>query len=89
LPPAVTEKACRALTGIALPAGTRLVLEKPFGSDTASAEELDQIVSGLVPEDQVYRADHCLGMSTVLNILDDRFLEGGVSISQDMGGGCP
>ena len=38
LPPAVAEQACRALTQINLPATTRLVLEKPFGSDAASAE---------------------------------------------------
>jgi glucose-6-phosphate 1-dehydrogenase len=73
LPPAIAEQACRALTMITLPANTRLVIEKPFGSDTASAETLNQILTGLVPEDQVYRVDHYLGLSTVLNIFGLRF----------------
>ena len=73
LPPAVAEQACRALTGIPLPATTRLVLEKPFGSDAASADALNQILTRLVPEDQIYRVDHYLGLSTVLNIFGLRF----------------
>jgi glucose-6-phosphate 1-dehydrogenase len=73
LPPAVAEQACRALTQIALPATTRLVLEKPFGSDAANADTLNQIVTRLVPEDQIYRVDHYLGLSTVLNIFGLRF----------------
>src|SRR5690349_16875735 len=73
LPPAVTAKACQALTGVALPEGTRLVLEKPFGVDTASAEELNKLLASLVPEDQIHRVDHFLGKSTVLNILGLRF----------------
>jgi glucose-6-phosphate 1-dehydrogenase len=73
LPPVVVVQACRALTRIILPAGTRLVIEKPFGSDAASADTLNQIVTGLVREDQVYRVDHYLGLSTVLNIFGLRF----------------
>jgi len=73
LPPAVTEQACRALTGLTVPPDTRLVMEKPFGSDTASADKLNQVLTRLVPEDQIYRVDHYLGMSTVLNILGLRY----------------
>jgi glucose-6-phosphate 1-dehydrogenase len=73
LPPAVTEQACRALTGRTLPADTRLVLEKPFGSDAESAERLNQVLTRLVPEDQIYRVDHYLGLSTVLNIFGLRY----------------
>ena len=73
LPPAVTEKACRALKGVGLPTGTRLVMEKPFGTDAASAEALNELLAQLVPEDHVHRVDHFLGMSTVLNILGVRF----------------
>ncbi|MGW4947420.1 glucose-6-phosphate dehydrogenase [Actinoplanes sp. NPDC004185] len=73
LPPAVTAKACQALTGLDLPAGTRLVLEKPFGTDTAGAERLNQLLATLVPEEQIHRVDHFLGKSTVLNILGLRF----------------
>ena len=73
LPPAVTKRACRALTQVTLPATTRLVMEKPFGSDAASAETLNNVLTRLVPEDQIYRVDHYLGLSTVLNIFGLRF----------------
>ena len=73
LPPAVTEQACRVLAEIGVPEGTRLVLEKPFGSDVESAEKLNELVARIVPEGHVHRVDHFLGMSTVLNILGLRF----------------
>lgn len=73
LPPEVTIAACRALARIGVPEGTQLVLEKPFGVDQESASALNELLHGLVPEDQVYRVDHFLGMSTVLNILGIRF----------------
>ena len=73
LPPSVTVQACRVLAGIGLPEGTRLVIEKPFGTDAASAEALNGLLARLVPEDQVYRVDHYLGMATVLNIVGLRF----------------
>ena len=73
LPPAVTEKACRALAETGVPASTRLVMEKPFGSDVASARSLNELLAGLVSEDHVHRVDHFLGMSTVLNIVGLRF----------------
>lgn len=73
LPPAVTVRACQVLTGIDVPAGTRLVLEKPFGTDAASAAALNAVLTRIVPERQIFRVDHFLGMSTVLNILGLRF----------------
>ena len=73
LPPAVTVEACRVLTGIELPGGTRFVMEKPFGTDAASARALNELLARMVPEDRVFRVDHYLGMSTVLNIVGLRF----------------
>ena len=52
---------------------TRIVLEKPFGHDLHSAEELNAIVSHVFPEDAVYRIDHYLGKETVQNIVMFRF----------------
>lgn len=72
LPPAITAKACDALDGL-LPEGVRLALEKPFGTDEASARKLNQKLATLVPEDRVFRVDHFLGTSGVLNILGTRF----------------
>jgi glucose-6-phosphate 1-dehydrogenase len=73
LPPAVTRRACEALREIGVPDGTRLVMEKPFGTDMASARELNALVAGIVPEDHVHRVDHFLGMATVLNVIGLRF----------------
>jgi glucose-6-phosphate 1-dehydrogenase len=52
---------------------TRIILEKPFGHDLHSAEELNAIVSRVFPEDAVYRIDHYLGKETVQNIMVFRF----------------
>ncbi|SLM02431.1 glucose-6-phosphate 1-dehydrogenase [Actinoplanes sp. SE50/110] len=73
LPPAVTAKACEALLDVDLPDGTRLVLEKPFGTGANSAAALNRLLTRLVPEERIHRVDHFLGKSTVLNILGLRF----------------
>ncbi len=73
LPPAISQKACSVLTPEELPEGTRLVMEKPFGSSVESARELNATLANLVPEDHIHRVDHFLGKSTVLNILGLRF----------------
>lgn len=73
LPPSVTIAACSALEAVELPAGTVLGLEKPFGTDLASARQLNRRLLRLVPENQVHRVDHFLGKSTVLNLLGLRF----------------
>jgi glucose-6-phosphate 1-dehydrogenase len=52
---------------------TRVVIEKPFGNDLASARELDQQLSRFLREDQIFRIDHYLGKETVQNILMFRF----------------
>jgi glucose-6-phosphate 1-dehydrogenase len=52
---------------------SRVVIEKPFGHDLASARELDQHVMRYLQADQVYRIDHYLGKDTVQNILAFRF----------------
>jgi len=73
LPPAITIKACQALTTIDYPPQLRLALEKPFGSDAASAHALNELLASMVPEKQIFRVDHFLGKATVLNLLGLRF----------------
>lgn len=51
----------------------RLIVEKPFGSDLASARELNAHILRLAQESQVYRIDHFLGKDTVQSILAVRF----------------
>jgi glucose-6-phosphate 1-dehydrogenase len=51
----------------------RIIIEKPFGTDLASAQSLNRKVAQVFKEDQVYRIDHYLGKETVQNILFFRF----------------
>ena len=73
LPPAVTMAACRALATIERPEGLFLAIEKPFGTDAASAHDFNQLLARVVPEEHVFRIDHYLGKATVLNLLGLRF----------------
>jgi glucose-6-phosphate 1-dehydrogenase len=54
----------------------RIIIEKPFGRDLASARELNKIVLNVFEEQQVYRIDHYLGKDTVQNLLVLRFGNG-------------
>ncbi|HTE96173.1 MAG TPA: glucose-6-phosphate dehydrogenase, partial [Bradyrhizobium sp.] len=54
----------------------RLVIEKPFGTDLASAKVLNGELLKIVDEHQIYRIDHYLGKETVQNILVLRFANG-------------
>src|SRR4029077_5783594 len=51
----------------------RVIIEKPFGSDLASARKLNRIVHNAFAEEQTYRIDHFLGKETAQNILVLRF----------------
>jgi glucose-6-phosphate 1-dehydrogenase len=55
------------------PGWKRLVVEKPFGRDLASARALNELVHRHFDESQVYRIDHYLGKETVQNLLVFRF----------------
>jgi glucose-6-phosphate 1-dehydrogenase len=72
LPPAVFPGAVSALHDAGLPEGSRIVLEKPFGEDLASAIELNRLLADTVPERAVFRVDHFLAMTTVQNVLGTR-----------------
>ncbi|MFY9574763.1 MAG: glucose-6-phosphate dehydrogenase [Blastocatellia bacterium] len=65
--------------GLARPKGkgwTRIIVEKPFGHDLASAKELNNQVGKVFDEEQVYRIDHYLGKETVQNLMVFRFANG-------------
>ncbi len=51
----------------------RIVVEKPFGHDLASAKELNSVIASVFPAESVFRIDHYLGKETVQNILALRF----------------
>lgn len=73
LPPAVFAPTIEALEAAGLPEGSRLVVEKPFGEDLASARKLNRLLGGAFPEEDVFRVDHFLGLQTVQNLLGLRF----------------
>ncbi len=76
LPPAVFPSAITGLGEAGLnesPGWTRLVIEKPIGTDLESAGELNALVHDSFDETQVYRIDHYLGKETVQNLLAFRF----------------
>ncbi len=72
LPPRIFPAAVSALGAAGLPAGSRIVLEKPFGEDLDSAVELNRLLAGVVSEQAVFRVDHFLAMTTVQNLLGTR-----------------
>lgn len=73
LPPRISMRTCEALATFDLPANLRLAIEKPFGSDATSAHQFNELLASLVPENRVFRVDHFLGRSTILNLLGLRF----------------
>ncbi len=79
-PPSLYGDIIRGLegAGMARPVSgwTRVVVEKPFGRDLASARALNQEISRAFDESQIYRIDHYLGKETVQNILVFRFSSG-------------
>ena len=78
IPPGFFAQVCRQLdrSGLARSDGSawrRVVIEKPFGHDLASARQLNAIVESVFPADSVFRIDHYLGKETVQNLLALRF----------------
>ena len=78
IPPNAFPQVCEQLSKSGLankPDGcwSRVVIEKPFGHDLASAEALNGVVNSVFPESSVFRIDHYLGKETVQNILALRF----------------
>ena len=78
IPPSAFPVVCEQLkkSGLASPKDgrwSRVVIEKPFGHDLQSAEDLNKVVNSVFPEQSVFRIDHYLGKETVQNILALRF----------------
>lgn len=73
VPPQVAQAACEALRPGDLPEDVVFALEKPFAADEATARELNEVLRALLPEHRIFRVDHFLGRSMVLNLLGVRF----------------
>jgi glucose-6-phosphate 1-dehydrogenase len=73
IPPSLFEMAVKGLTAANLTAQCRVVVEKPFGHDLASARALSGSLRAMLRESQLYRIDHFLGKLSVQQILRLRF----------------
>lgn len=72
IPPSAFADVARGLAALGMD-GARVVLEKPFGRDFASAVELDRVLHQFFPESAIFRIDHYLGKEPVQNLLYFRF----------------
>jgi glucose-6-phosphate 1-dehydrogenase len=73
IPPALFETVIRSLGAAGLAKNARVIVEKPFGRDLASAIELDAAAHAVFPESSIFRIDHFLGKEAIMNILYFRF----------------
>jgi len=73
LPPQVFAAAIGAIAAAGLPEGSAVVIEKPFGHDLESAQELNALLATAAPESAIHRVDHFLEKQTVQNVLGLRF----------------
>jgi glucose-6-phosphate 1-dehydrogenase len=76
VPPAAALAVVRLLGEAGLVDRARIIMEKPFGTDLASAQQLNASLHETFAEDQVFRIDHFLGKEAALNILAFRFANG-------------
>ena len=73
IPPALFETVIKGLGAAKLAEHARVIVEKPFGRDLASARQLNQVAHAVFPEDSIFRIDHFLGKEAIMNILYFRF----------------
>ena len=73
IPPSLFGVVASGLVASGCTAGARIVVEKPFGRDATSAEELNVLLHQHFSEDRIYRIDHYLGKDPVQNIMYTRF----------------
>jgi len=73
IPPSLFETVIQGLGTANLAKNARVIVEKPFGRDLASACQLNKVAHSVFPEDSIFRIDHFLGKEAIMNILYFRF----------------
>ena len=73
IPPSLFKTVIKGLGAANLAEHARVIVEKPFGRDLASARELNRVARSVFPEDSIFRIDHFLGKEAIMNILYFRF----------------
>ncbi len=73
IPPSLFATVIEGLGAAGLAENARVIVEKPFGRDLASAQQLNRVAGSVFPEDSIFRIDHFLGKEAIMNILYFRF----------------
>lgn len=73
VPPVLFGRIAQGISQVGRADGARVMVEKPFGTDLASAQQLNDTMQRFFPEDAVYRVDHWLGLDPLNNVLVARF----------------
>ncbi len=73
IPPALFATVIKGLGAADLAADARVIVEKPFGRDLASARELNRVARSVFAQDSIFRIDHFLGKEAIMNLLYFRF----------------
>jgi glucose-6-phosphate 1-dehydrogenase len=73
IPPSFFDTVIQRLGAAGLAENARVIVEKPFGRDLASARKLNKVARSFFPEDSIFRIDHFLGKEAIMNILYFRF----------------
>src|SRR5664279_1798338 len=73
IPPSLFGTVIKGLGAAGLAENARVIVEKPFGRDLASARALNRVALSVFPEDSIFRIDHFLGKEAIMNILYFRF----------------
>ncbi|MGI9023126.1 MAG: glucose-6-phosphate dehydrogenase [Acidimicrobiales bacterium] len=73
IPPSLFEMVVESLQTAGITTSARVIVEKPFGIDLASAQELNRVLHKVFPETSIYRIDHYLGKEPIQNLLYFRF----------------
>ena len=73
IPPSLFATVIESLGRASLAGGARVIVEKPFGRDLASARELNRAARSVFAEDSIFRIDHFLGKEEIMNLLYFRF----------------
>ncbi len=73
IPPALFETVVQGLDAAGLAAQARVIIEKPFGHNLASAQQLNRLLRSVFTDNAIFRIDHYLGKEAIMNILYFRF----------------
>jgi len=73
IPPSLFTTVIQGIGAAGLATGARVIVEKPFGRDLKTAQQLNDVARAVFPEDAIFRIDHYLGKEAIMNILYFRF----------------